>query len=388
MQTPPILQESPMSNPLTIRPMSFTYRLAAIILAASCAVASAAAPRYHIEAIEIPGALGVYARDINDSGQIVGYYIDADGIHRAFLYDASGPHTLAVPESDTTTVDSSAAAINNAGQIAGSIQFFGERSPGALWDAADPSTFTLITGETDAIALESADINDKGVVVGLKANRVTGEAFHGFVWSQTGGIVDYGTTNTSDPSINASWSAINDAGQIVGVWNFQFAPMHASVGTLGTPVMLPMSAAADAVESGAMAINAAGVRVGYMDVDGSGNRVPVVFDADGEARAIEGATLGLPTGQALGINDAGVIVGRADDFATLSFKAFVAIDGVAYDVLEVADGNAGFPYLLTAQAVNSDGVIIGLGRVGDFDVGSYVLTPLAGDSIFADGFDP
>jgi len=114
----------------------------------------------------------------------------------------------------------------------------------------------------------------------------------------------------------------------------------------------------------------------------------VVYAADGSASAIAGATLGLAAGQALGINDAGVIVGRASDFSTLTFKAFVAIDGVAYDVLDVADGNAGFDYLLTAQAVNSSGIIVGLARFGDLQVGSYLLTPVAEDAIFADGFEP
>ena len=369
------------------RSLPFVRPLTVLTLASACAAASAGVPHYHIESIEIPGAQDVYARDINDAGQIVGYYIDADGINRAFLYDADGPHTLAVPTSETTEVDSAAAAINNHGEITGSIQFFGESSPGALWDAADPSSYTLITGESAAIALEPSDISDNGTVVGLKANRETGEAFHGFVWTEADGLVDYGTTDTSDPSINASWTGVNDAGQLIGVWNVQFAPMHASIGTVGTPEMLSLGAASDAVESGAMAINASGVRVGYMDVAGDGNRVPVVFAADGTANAIEGATLGLPTGQALGLNDTGIVVGRADDFATLSFKAFVAIDGIAYDVLDVADGDAGFPYLLTAQAVNASGVIIGLGRVGDFDVGSYVLVPLAGDRIFGDGFE-
>jgi probable HAF family extracellular repeat protein len=372
---------------LPLRPLSVRRLVAAIALGLPCATAFAGAPRYHLEPIGIPGASDVYANDINDAGQIVGYYIDADGIHRAFLYDASGPHTLAVPTSDTTEVDSAAAAINNAGQITGSIQLFGESSPGALWDAADPSTYTLITGDSDAIALEPSDISDNGTVVGLKANRETGEAFHGFVWTAAGGLVDYGTTDTSDPSINASWTAVNDAGQLAGVWNFQFAPMHASIGTVGTPEMLPMGAASDAVESGVMAINASGVRVGYMDVEGNGDAVPVVFDADGNGTAIEGATFGLPDGQALGINDAGVIVGRADDFATLTFQAFVAIGGVAYDVLDVADGDGGFGYLLTAKAVNASGVIVGLARIGDFDVGSYVLTPIADDVIFGDGFE-
>ena len=360
----------------------------AAALALPYASALAGVPHYHLQEIDIPGAQGVYAYDINDAGQIVGYYIDENGINHAFVYDASGPHTLAVPTSDTTDVFSQASAINNAGQIVGSIQVFGETAPGALWDAADPTTYTLIEGDSAAIALTPADINNNGAVVGLKANLETGEAFHGFVWTKQTGVVDYGTTDTSDPSINASWTAVNDAGQLVGVWNFQFASMHASVGTVGTPEMLPLSAASDAVESAATAINASGVRVGYMDVGGTGNRVPVVFDADGNASAIEGATLGLPTGQALGINDAGVIVGRADDFATLTFKAFVAIDGVAHDVLDVADGDAGFGYLLTAQSVNSNGVIVGLARVGDFQVGSYILTPIDDDIVFANGFDP
>jgi probable HAF family extracellular repeat protein len=381
-----------MPTPTPFRPTASLRLALAVALASPATAALAGAPHYHLEPIEIPGAQGVYAYDINDAGQIVGYYIDENGLNRAFLYDTTGAHTLAVPTVENADVFSQAAAINNAGQIVGSIQVMDgngtQDAPGALWDAADPSTYTAIEGDIAGTALTPAAISNNGVVVGLKGNFLTGEAFHGFAWTAETGVVDYGTTDTSDPSINASWTGVNDAGQLIGVWNFQFSPMHASVGTVGTPEMLPMGAASDAVESAANAINENGVRVGYMDVAGDGNRVPVVFDADGNATAIEGATLGLPRGQALGINDAGVIVGRADDFATLSFKAFVAIDGVAYDVLDVADSDGGFGYLLSAQAVNANGVIVGLARVGDFSVGSYVLTPIADDAMFADGFDP
>jgi probable HAF family extracellular repeat protein len=383
-----------MPTPLPFRPtVPFRFVLAAA-LAAPSAVALAGTPHYHLEPIEIPGAQGVYAYDINDSGQIVGYYIDENGLNRAFVYDTTGAHALAQPTVENADVSSQAASINNAGEIAGSIQVMDRETfsvvdaPGALWNAADPSTYTAIEGDVEGTALTPSAISNNGVMVGLKGNFLTGEAFHGFVWTAESGVVDYGTTDTSDPTINASWTGVNDAGQLVGVWNFQFSAMHASVGTVGTPAMLPMSAAADAVESGANAISENGVRVGYMDIDANGNRVPVVFDAEGNATAIEGATLGLPRGQALGINDAGVIVGRADDFATLSFKAFVAIDGVAYDVLDVADSDGGFGYLLSAQAVNANGVIVGLARVGDFSVGSYILTPIAGDEVFANGFDP
>lgn len=382
---------------LTLLPLRSTasLRLALAVALASPAAALAGAPHYHLAPIEIPDAAGgVWVQDINDAGAAVGYYVDANGINRAFVYDANGAHPLAVPVIDGKEVDAQAYAINEGGQIVGSIQIWDvatftlEQAPGGLWNAADPTAYTLIEGDSTAIALNPSDINNHGAVVGLKANLETGEAFHAFVWTQEDGVVDYGTTDTSDPSINASWSGINDAGQLVGVWNFQFTVGHASVGTVGTPEMLPMSAASDAVESGALAINAAGARVGYMDLAGDGNRVPVVFDEAGNATAIEGATLGLPRGQALGINDAGVIVGRADDFLTLTFKAFVYTGGVAYDVLDVADNDGGFGYLLTASAVNANGAIVGIARVGESGVGSYLLTPIADDAVFANGFDP
>lgn len=379
-----------MSSTVSLRPSAGA--LAAVLAIAVPASAAAGSPHYHLTPIDVPGALDVYAYDVNDAGQVVGYYIDENFIDHGFVYDANGAHTLAAPTSDVGDVFVQATSINDAGQIVGSVQILtGEgaiAAPGVLWDAADPSSYTLIEDDDPGTALTPAAINNNGVVVGLKGNFQTGAAFHGFAWTADGGVVDYGTTDTSDPDINASWTGINDAGQLIGGWNFQFAPMHASVGTLGTTEMLPMSEASDAVESGANAINASGVRVGYMDVDGSGNSVPVVFDADGNATAIVGATLGLATGKALGINDAGVIVGRALDFSTFEFKAFVAIDGVAYDVLDVADNDGGFGYLLSAEAVNNHGVIVGVARVGDSDVGSYMLTPMSDDGVFANGFDP
>jgi len=352
--------------------------------------AFATPPQYHMTRLDIPGASNMFVADINDAGEMVGYYVDDSGNH-AFLWDATGAHILAAPDSPgAAEIDTAATAINNAGQIVGYAQIFNAddtvSSPGVLWTREHPEQIQLLSTDP-SVALSPRDISDNGTVVGLKANPLTGEALHGFVWTAADGVVDYGTTDNADPSVNASWSAVNDAGQLVGVWNFQFSPSHASIGTVGTPAMLPLGAASDAVESGATAINASGSRVGYMDVDGSGHSVPVVFAADGSASAIAGATLGLPAGQALGINDAGVIVGRADDFSTLSFKAFVAIDGVAYDLLQQADDNGGLDYLLTAEAVNASGAIVGVGRYGDLQVGSYLLTPIS-DAIFGDGFDP
>jgi uncharacterized membrane protein len=349
-------------------------------------VSAQEAPHYHLTRLEIPDVQAIYVRDINDGGDMVGYYLDANSVSHAFLWNSTGPHDLAVPASASgDDVFSAATAINNEGQIVGYAQIIGDIAPGLLWNSADPTRYTLLDDDP-AIFLNPLDISDNGTVVGLKGNLVTGEAFHAFVWTAQAGMVDYGTTDPSNPDINASWTGVNDAGQLIGQWNHVFSATHASVGTVGTPAMLPMSAASDAAESSANAINARGDRVGHMDL-GGGDVVPVTFAADGSAAAVPGATLGLASGQALGINDAGVIVGRASDFSTLEFKAFVAIDSISYDLFEQVDDTAGFEYFLSAQAVNASGVIVGLARYGDLQVGSYLLRPIGSDRIFDDGFD-
>src|SRR6185312_5524993 len=145
------------------RPTASHQLALAVALAAPCAAALAGAPHYHLAPIEIPDAQGVWVQDVNDAGQAVGYYVDQSGINRAFLYDADGAHTLAVPVIDGKEVDAQAYAINEAGQIVGSIQIWDllsatvERAPGGLWDAADPTTYTLIEGDSSAIALTPSD---------------------------------------------------------------------------------------------------------------------------------------------------------------------------------------------------------------------------------------
>lgn len=347
----------------------------------AAAHAGGPAPHYHLTPIAIADANGVYVADINEAGQAVGYYVDADFVNQAFLFDGRKVITLPRPAGRDEAM---ATAINDLGQIVGyatTVTDDGALTTAMLWNAANPADYTVI-GDDQANKLDPADINNAGVVVGLASQD---GAFRAFTWSQAGGLVDDGVP-PNGPDSQAYWSAINDAGTIVGGWNAIGALTHATTGRLGTPGILPIADGVDAVASMAHGIAEDGTAVGEMDVDGSGNAVPVTF-RDGVARAIPGALLGLSTGGAYGINSAGTIVGRAQDFATLSFKAFVAVDGVAYDLLQQSDGDAGYPYLLKAAAINDHGVIVGLGRVGDFEVGSFIATPLAGDAIFADGFD-
>lgn len=351
------------------------------LIAPAIALAGAPAPHYHLAQITIPGAVDVFVADVNSAGQAVGYYVDADFEDQAFLFDGKSAFTLPRP---ADRVDGFATAINELGQIVGTTSTItdeGALVTSMLWDAADLESYTVI-GNDQTIKLYPADINDAGVVVGKSAN---GGAFRAFTWSAAGGLIDDGVPPNGDGT-NAYWIGINAGGHIVGGWNFPQSPTHATSGQLGIPGIPPIAAGVDDVKSIARGINDADTAVGEMDLDGSGNAVPVTFK-DGVAAAIPGALLDLPSGGAYAINEQGVIVGRAQDYSTPAFKAFVFIDGASWDILAQSDSDAGFPYLLNAVSVNKNGVIAGTGRIGDFDVGSFIATPITDDAIFTDGFE-
>ena len=342
-------------------------------------------PRYHFERIDVPNAAHVVVKDINDAGQIVGTYFDQDFVKHAVLWDATGPHRLAVP--DGLEVHGVAYAINNHGQIAGYADSFDDSSPGLTWNAATPDSYTKLSDDPIVVAIPN-DINDAGVIVGLKGGYQTGEKFHAFVWTAQAGLVDYGTADPNDAAQNAIWSGINEAGQIVGGWNYTRQIYHATRGQLGTPAVTPFSEETQGIESFADAINASGVAVGYADLGAPNGPVATRFETDGTLTEIPGASLGSDAGYASAINDAGVVVGRATNLSTRTgLKAWVYVGGQAWDLFEQVDDTGGLTIFTDAVAINASGVIVGTGELSDGTLASFRLTPIAADAIFADGFD-
>jgi probable HAF family extracellular repeat protein len=118
--------------------------------------------------LDVPGAVTSQAFDINDRGQVVGYYGVAGGKVQGFLRDRSG---------DITTVDVPGAAgtqpfdMYNRGQVVG---LFLDAAPGAdgtvppntihgfVWSKGSFRTID-VPGATGSGAL---DINDRGEIVG------------------------------------------------------------------------------------------------------------------------------------------------------------------------------------------------------------------------------
>ena len=189
----------------------------------------------------------------------------------------------------------------------------------------------------------------------------------------------------------ARWTAINDSGKLIGFWNVHVADIHATVGVVGTPAVLGLGGASDTQRTNAVGMNAAGVAVGLGSNDLE-TLVPVVFADDGSFAAIDGATLDQGNGAAIAINDDGIIVGTAGigsaNGPVPGLKAWVYRDGTAYDLFTVVDDTTGFARFANAVAINASGVIVGTGRDADDNVQSFVLTPVAADPIFANGFEP
>ncbi|HST44705.1 MAG TPA: hypothetical protein VLK29_05710, partial [Luteimonas sp.] len=285
------------------------------------------APQYHLVPITVPGTSSVFVADLNDAGFAVGYAVGAkDFVNRPFLWDGTSAILLPIPEGRE---EGYATGINEQGLVVGHASVLtksGAQTTALLWDATNPSQVVELDGPPGT-QLNPDDINDAGVVVGLAA---TDGQFNAFQWTAADGFQDDGVP-ANGPGTQAYWAGVNNAGTKVGGWNFPNSASHATVGRVGTPGILPIAAGVDAVPSRATAINEAGVAVGEMDVDMDG-RVEAVRFANGVATAIPGASLGLADATASDINEAGVIVGRARDFATLQFKAFVHVDGTSYDI--------------------------------------------------------
>jgi uncharacterized membrane protein len=168
-----------------------------------------------------PGAIQSVVEGINDSGAMVGSYIDASGHLRSFLDQSGILTTINVPGAVPGSTE--ATGINDKGQIVGiyqvatgSMPFVGFVDVGGIFTTLTPppgASFAAFPG------LLSLGINDSGQIVGSMSGLIPSlmpPASSGFVYS--GGVF----TPVFDPNATSfgdtSASGINDNGQIVGLF--------------------------------------------------------------------------------------------------------------------------------------------------------------------------
>jgi probable HAF family extracellular repeat protein len=141
------------------------------------------------------------ATDINDSGQVVGYYGNAMA-EQAVRWDGNTPTTLGSLEG---TNPSRAYAINASGQAVGFSGWLGVQSQAVRWDGN-----TIVPLGVGGVA---NDINDSGQIVG--GGQFSFLYSQGTTYDLSLLLVNNLLENGSSVTIN-DLAAINDLGQIIG----------------------------------------------------------------------------------------------------------------------------------------------------------------------------
>ncbi len=238
------------------------------------------------------------ASGINNSGQIVGVYVDQDYVVHGFLKDGDLYTSLDHPGSIYT----SAVGINNVGQIVG---VFTNRDGAAAGFLKDGNNFIEIT-YPNAYFSDAAGINDAGQVIGsYKDSDVTlqGVGWHGYVMDRNGYTrIDYPNSKNSEAS------GISNSGRIVGYfWDPDGESTRGFLkdGTVYSPFDVPDAAFSSTYP---LAINNAGRILVY---------------TPGTSYLKEGNSytpIRHPFGQftyAGGMNDGGMIVGSTDIYVNI-----------------------------------------------------------------------
>jgi probable HAF family extracellular repeat protein len=287
------------------------------------------------------------AYDINNAGQIVGYFENSAGFH-GFLYSGGNYTTLDDPLATGISTTASgipfvappltvAVGINSTGAIAG---YYEDRtgftrgfiySDGGYHSLNDP--LATITGTFDG------GINDAGKVVGTYENPF---GVHGFVFSSQNGLISYTNIDALSAGITFA-NGINDTDQVVGEYyegNDFGSSYHGFLYDGSSYIRIDDPSATHGTD--ALGINNSGQIVGTYS-DSSGNHAFLYNSGSyitlNDPRATGGTN-------ANGVNDAGQIVGSySDNGGTHGFVA-TPVTGArvtigAGEALEVTSASSG-----------------------------------------------
>jgi probable HAF family extracellular repeat protein len=251
---------------------------------------------------------------INTAGQVAGYSQNSSNTYRAFL--SSG--TTLTDIGDLGGGSAVGYAINDHGQIVGSaVTAKGENHPFLYRNGRMIDLGTLGSSNNDWWN-SAQGINNSGVVTGTSYDAQGN--FFGFVW-KSGKMTKMGT-------LGGPWSqgyAINNKGQITGLAYTKNGSAHAFIANCGTC------------------------------------RLKDLGTFSGSTSTVWG----------FGINDAGIVVGRATFAGT--YHAFVYHSGKIKDLNGMIPGGSGW-VLIEADGINAAGQIVGMGTHNGQEH-AFLLTP-------------
>jgi probable HAF family extracellular repeat protein len=297
-------------------------------------------PSYTYTTIDPPGSTYTDSLSVNNAGQIVGSYKDANNIEHGFL-DTRGIYTTIDPSNSIETV---ADGISANGQVIGwYLDNTGRGSQGFLYSGG---TYTAID-PPGSYSTEPTSINAKGDVVGYYQDSHS--LYHSFLYSDgTYSVLDYpGAYSTLAQSINAK-------GEVVGLYQDRTGPEHGFLYNGGTYTVLNVPGAADTMAYG---INDSGEIVGQYQpigqVNGSQDQGFLYNNGTYTILSFPGAYNTEP----LSINSKGEVVGYYELATTngsiTSEHGFLYSNGV-YTTIDPPSGVSPTP-----TSINDAGQIVG-----------------------------
>lgn len=155
--------------------------------------------------IDFPGAWQTYAYGINNTNQVIGWYLNLTGGYHAFLWQNGSFTSIDVPLADHTYSN----GINNYGQIVGG--YYDQNGVGTSFLRNSDGSFQTLDPPEGFDAFYATGINDAGQIVGA---CIQGDTHQGCLRSSAGifTLFDF-------PASSSDQISINNSGFIAGNWH-------------------------------------------------------------------------------------------------------------------------------------------------------------------------
>lgn len=288
------------------------------------------------------GGADSYAYAVNASGQVVGKAATADGTTHAFLYSGGSMHDLGT----FGGTESIARSINDKGQVVGDANLADGHAHAFLTTGGPLQDLGTLGGNYSS----AWDINNSGQIIGMSngtgLNEYRAVAFSG------GTVHNLGTLGG-----NFSYAVgINDAGDVVGNSNtaaeFEDGFYLPAGGTMMDVGVLPGGYASNALK-----INASGQVAGYGYLASPFARAEAFVYSHGTLTDI--GRLGGWDSVALGLNDAGAVVGYSDVGTKGNNHGFIYQGGHMSDLNRMLSSDAAGWTVTRVDDINANGWIVG-----------------------------
>ncbi|MDB5934683.1 MAG: hypothetical protein JWQ01_2027 [Massilia sp.] len=314
-----------------------------LFAALSAPFAAHADPRYSITVV---GAAGSTATDVNNKGQVAGWFAASVSAEHAFLYSAGSITDLGT----FGGANSHANALNDYGQVVGYADTGSGTTRAFLYSSGTMANLGTLGGNSAANG-----INNAGAVVGV-AGDSSGQN-QGFLYA--GGALQNLAAFAPAGAVGAAYD-INEAGQIVGEYThgpITFPDWPSAAFTLSGGVFTYMGDIDQAFDSVALSVNDHGQSVGHAHAHVQ-NFIPFIYSAADGLHQL-GAPSEFDT-RAFDINNLGLSVGLR--YLTDESHAML-YDGTWLDLNALIDPAGGWT-LTQANGINDSDQIAATGCRG------------------------